>query len=167
MKPYHSKSGFTLIELILVVLIIAVIASIAVPGMQTMKNRAILSEAVSALGTLRTAMRAYHAVNGVYPTTPPGSLVSDGFYPALDPGLLQELAIDPNAFNGRYFPAKAYYISSDSSTFIAGCFLKAFSYWFVDDPDAKAVADATGICSRVTMDQDGNVLSQGLINPGF
>ena len=44
----HKIKGFTLIELIIVVIIIGIIAAIAAPMMQSMKARAICTEAVTA-----------------------------------------------------------------------------------------------------------------------
>lgn len=63
-----NQSGFTLIELLIVVIIVAVLAAVGIPILQGNVARARLSEADSALGTIRTAMRAELAENAAYPT---------------------------------------------------------------------------------------------------
>ena len=68
----HKKRGFTLIELIIVIVIIAVLAAIVAPAMVSQTGKARQSEAVAALGALRTAAKLYYAENGdVWPTTMP------------------------------------------------------------------------------------------------
>ena len=62
----YSKHGFTLIELIIVIVIIGILASIAAPMMGNMKKKAIVSEAIAALGTIRSAEMAYYAEFGSY-----------------------------------------------------------------------------------------------------
>ena len=64
----HSRrKGFTLIELIIVVIIIAILASIAAPMMSNMKVRTICTEAVTTMGAIRVALRAYHVEYEKYP----------------------------------------------------------------------------------------------------
>ena len=66
----HKKRGFTLIELIIVIVIIAVLAAIVAPAMISQTGKARQSEAVAALGALRTAAKLYYSENGdVWPTT--------------------------------------------------------------------------------------------------
>jgi len=55
-----NRKGFTLIELIVVLIIIGILSTIAAPMMQGMSKKAIASEAIAALGTIRTAMRTYY-----------------------------------------------------------------------------------------------------------
>ena len=62
-----KKKGFTLIELLVVIIIVGILAAVAVPIMTGQVVRAKKTEAVAALGTLKTAMTAYRAEYGYYP----------------------------------------------------------------------------------------------------
>ncbi|MCX5667365.1 MAG: prepilin-type N-terminal cleavage/methylation domain-containing protein [Candidatus Omnitrophica bacterium] len=55
----RNSKGFTLVELIVVIIVIGVLAAIGTPTMTAMVARAKKSEAVTALGTIRTAERLY------------------------------------------------------------------------------------------------------------
>ena len=65
-----NRKGFTLIELIIVVIIIGILAAIAAPMMAGNVQKARRSEAVAALGSIRTAARMYAAEHGgTYPAS--------------------------------------------------------------------------------------------------
>ena len=63
---YFTRKGFTLIELIIVVRIIGIWAAIAAPMMMSNVSKAKASEALAALGAIRTAERLYYAENNAY-----------------------------------------------------------------------------------------------------
>ena len=91
-----KNTGFTLIELIIVVIIIGILATIAAPMMSGLQEKAIRTEAIAALGTIRTAQRAYRVEYGNYVTVRnfciPNPLIS------------------PGALNGTYFSENCYMI---------------------------------------------------------
>lgn len=58
--------GFTLVELIVVVIVIGILASFAAPQFAVTKERALDREAISVLGIIREAERAYRMEEGNY-----------------------------------------------------------------------------------------------------
>jgi len=60
----RSRKGFTLIELMVVVLIVAILAAIALPILRGRIDAAKWSEGKAIMGTIATAIRAYHAEKG-------------------------------------------------------------------------------------------------------
>lgn len=100
-----DRKGFTLIELILVMVIIGVLAAISVPMMSKFSIRAKKSEALAALGTIRTAERCYYVENGFYAEN-----VTDWS----SAGPLSKY-IEPGSLDGKYFTNKAYSTSTYST----------------------------------------------------
>ena len=60
-----SKKGFTLIELMVVVLIVGILAAVAIPILRGRIDAAKWSEGKAMMGTIATAIRAYHADKGL------------------------------------------------------------------------------------------------------
>lgn len=54
------RKGFTLLELLIVIIIIGVLAIVAFTQYQNLTERARVSEATSAIGSIRTAQKVYH-----------------------------------------------------------------------------------------------------------
>jgi type IV pilus assembly protein PilA len=69
-KGLQKQAGFTLIELLIVIAIIAILAAIAIPQFLKYKQGAYLDSARSDVKNAVTAMEAYQATHGSYPTLP-------------------------------------------------------------------------------------------------
>ena len=102
----QNKKGFTLIELIIVVIIIGVLASIAAPMMSNMAERAKKTEAITALGTIRTAERMYHVEYNQYVT------VIGSEFSSSNP-LSQYIPV--GALNGRYYHEHDYAVQTGAT----------------------------------------------------
>lgn len=61
-----KRAGFTLIELLVVVLIVGILASIAIPQYFKVVEKSRVSEAMSMIGTIRSAQERYLASTGTY-----------------------------------------------------------------------------------------------------
>lgn len=72
MRVYSGKSraGFTLIELMVVILIVAILASIAIPILRGRIDDSKWSEGKAMIGSIATAIRAYHGEKGPDGTAP-------------------------------------------------------------------------------------------------
>jgi len=91
------KRSFTLIELMIVVIIVGVLAATAAPMMRKSIIRSKWSEAIAALGTIRTAERVYYIEYGDYKELAAGS-ASDYL----------TLGLNRLDFDGRYFSNNSY-----------------------------------------------------------
>ena len=69
MKAKTRRKGFTLLELLMVVIIIAILAAVALPQFLRVTERAQSSQALSYLGTIRSAELRYSAEHAVYTAT--------------------------------------------------------------------------------------------------
>lgn len=61
----QPKKAFTMVELVVAVLILGILAAVAIPMMRGRTEIAKWSEANASAGTIRTALRAYTAENGI------------------------------------------------------------------------------------------------------
>lgn len=71
-----KTSSFTLIELMIVAIIVAILAAVAVALMQGNTKRAMATEAQSAMGMIRTALRANYAETNDYSKLPDGTAIA-------------------------------------------------------------------------------------------
>jgi len=60
----RSRKGFTLIELMVVILIVGILASVTIPMLRGRIDAAKWSEGKAMMGSIATAIRAYHAEKG-------------------------------------------------------------------------------------------------------
>ena len=65
----RKQQGFTLIELMIVVAIVGILAAIAVPAYQDYMTRAKVSEGISAVDQIRTAVADFYTSQGHFPQT--------------------------------------------------------------------------------------------------
>lgn len=112
----RGKKGFTLVELIIVVVIVGILASAAIPMMRANIERARKSEAIAALGAIRTAERLFASqnINHSY------AVVAQGNFRSTD------LAVNPLAdyiadtdLDGHYFSAECYSVLAAGNVFVA------------------------------------------------
>ena len=137
-----NQRGFTMVELMIVVTIIGVLASIAFPMFQLVPQRSKSTEAVTALGLIRSSMRIYYVEHGTFANP---SLFTDGAQ-VTNGGLL---GVSDRDLGGRYFSTESYTFSgaATANSFIIEC-------------DGAA---STALCASevgtvvVTMDQDGEL----------
>ncbi len=95
-----SKSGFTMVELMVVVLIVGILAAVAVPMMTGRVDASKWSEAKAAMGTIASGLRAYAAEKGNFSSAPS----------------LSAIGIATTDLDGTYFTNDAYKITSSSAT---------------------------------------------------
>ena len=143
----NKKSGFTLVELMVVAVIVAILAAVAIPLMTGNRERAMVTEAEAALGTMRTALRAMFAQSGAYNVNLEGVTITAGSAATAIPG------INAGDLDGRFFDDDSYTISA----------LAATTYTLTadgDDSGAARAADVAGI--TVTLDHNGAFVRTGL-----
>ena len=99
-----NRKGFTLIELMVVIFIVGILAAVAIPIMRGRIDSAKWSEAKAAMGSIRTAIRAFEAEKGTTYTYPGTTLANLGF-------TLRSSGAAVSDLDGKYFTEECYTIA--------------------------------------------------------
>ena len=135
------KAGFTLVELMVVAVIVAILAAVAIPLMSANKNRALMTEAEAALGTIRSALRAQYAETGKYNEDINGNAIVANSSVTAIPG------ISAGDLDGRWWSEECYtFTDITESTYT----IRAEG----DDSTSQEKDDIAGLW--VELDQDGS-----------
>jgi len=120
-----SKSGFTLVELMVVAIIVAILAAVAIPLMSGNKKRAMSTEAEAALGTIRTQLRVMYAETGTYATNQNGTALNTAG------SIWQIPGVNQTDLDGKYWETNSYSFATAptgvgtnyilQATFVTGC----------------------------------------------
>jgi prepilin-type N-terminal cleavage/methylation domain-containing protein len=97
-KMRKHKQGFTLIELIITMVLIGILVAIGVPIMSGFNEKAMKTEAITAIGTIRTAQRAYFDENDEF------AVVQD----FSDPNNPLSSYMPPGSLEGAFFSENCY-----------------------------------------------------------
>ncbi len=96
-----NRKGFTLIELMVVIFIVGILAAVAIPIMRGRIDSAKWSEAKAAMGSIRTAARAYGAEKGPTFNYAGTTLANLGF-------TLRSSGAATSDLDGKYFTEECY-----------------------------------------------------------
>lgn len=105
----RSRSGFTLLEILVVVLIITVLATIVGVNVAREPGKARRAAAAAQIGAFETALRIYRMDHGVYPSQqqglaalcrPPDDLARPEIYPPT--GYLERMAVPQDPWGNEY-----------------------------------------------------------------
>ena len=135
-----NKKSFTLIELIIVVMIVGILASIAVPAILNLQEKAILSEAISAMGAIRSAERTYYVEYGTY-----CQISFEYVAPPSGDDRFLGIGIADSELNGVYFSRECYNVSPDGTIICDPARSSAPKSYIVEDWE------------MISMDADGNI----------
>lgn len=138
----RNNRGFTMTELMIVVTIIGILATIAFPMFQTVPERSKSTEAVTALGLIRSAMRVYYVEHGTFANA---GMFTDGAQ-VTSGGLL---GVTNGDLSGRYFSSECYRFSGApaANTFTIEC----------DGQSSTALFGSDVSSIVVTIDHDGEL----------
>ncbi|MEW5895380.1 MAG: prepilin-type N-terminal cleavage/methylation domain-containing protein [Candidatus Omnitrophota bacterium] len=131
------KNAFTLLELVVVIIVIGVLASLALPRMFRVVEAARGTEAMAAIGTIRSSLERYYLMNN-------GKYSSPDYLLNFMAGTNRLDIADPGMSPGSHFTyivigtMKSYGISASSRNLTGRLFMGLGM--FIDDMDACAGA---------------------------
>jgi Tfp pilus assembly protein PilE len=128
-------------ELMIVVIVIGILAAVAIPMYRGSTEDALATECSAALGSIRSALRNYHAEHVTYENANfvDGAQVTNG-------GILEISDVD---LEGRYFSTECYTFDGDpdATTYLIKCAGSAST--------APAAGDVMGVVRYI--DQNGEI----------
>lgn len=92
-----SRSGFTIVELLIVIVVIAILATISVVAYNGVQSRADATKVTSDLKAVNDALQVYYAEKGVYPSSSgqwygyTGGYQTTSYVPGLAPSYIDAL----------------------------------------------------------------------------
>lgn len=95
----RGRKGFTLIELMVVVLIVGILAAVAIPILRGRIDAAKWSEGKAIMGSIATAIRAYHAEVGPTGAAPINLYIGDPCNVGFTQNDLDGTYFDPGMFS--------------------------------------------------------------------
>lgn len=101
----RERKAFTLVELIVVMLIVGILASAAISGLTILQKRSILTEALTTMGTIRTAENSFITEHGYFNA----SMDTINMY------------LPPGSLNGTYFSEECYTLTGYNGNLIIVC----------------------------------------------
>ncbi len=123
-----SDHGFTLVELMIVVVIVAILALAATPMYQAQTKVGKMSEGITAVGMVRSALRSYATGHG-------------GNYPVLNNAqgdALTLINVAGQDLDGKYFAAQDYVVNSSVAAYTVRATLPTDSNcWYELDQDGN------------------------------
>ncbi|MFA4990951.1 MAG: prepilin-type N-terminal cleavage/methylation domain-containing protein [Candidatus Omnitrophota bacterium] len=165
LKVSGSKKGFTLIELMVVAIIVAILAVVAIPLMRGNTEKAIATEAESALGAIRNAMRVGYSEKGAYnniiKNITAGTKIGNGDKVCEVEGLNFKKGTTTAAgdLDGTYFEENCYVVTAVAAdTFTITCNWATGNS--VTDFSPKA-QDAIDFANTTIIDQGGKITRTG------
>ncbi|MCX5668004.1 MAG: prepilin-type N-terminal cleavage/methylation domain-containing protein [Candidatus Omnitrophica bacterium] len=156
-----NKKGFTLVELIVVIIIIGVLAAIAAPMMNAMKTKAILSEGITGMGAIRSAIRIYRSTGG---TANYAGWLTDTNFPAW---ASNNLGIGPKDLEGTYFSQGAYWLTMSGSSSNNGVYVVIDMGRNIAAPKGAETKTIGGYGSSLFMDMNGNITQFDIPASGY
>jgi prepilin-type N-terminal cleavage/methylation domain-containing protein len=115
--PALSKTGFTIVELLIVIVVIGILAAVTVVAYATVSDRATISSINANLAQVNKAIRSYHSTNGSYPSTggtwvAQSDATKNSFVPGLVPDIIGSI---PRAV--QWDGSSTYYYRSDGNEY--------------------------------------------------
>ena len=144
-----NTKAFTLVEILVTALILAILVAIAVPVVTGHRNKALVTEILTAFSVIKLAEKAYFLEHKTYINAPHGDI---SYIPGIKAG----------ALDGRLFSENLYaVIDADENGFLAICHIVPTNANLQNTAprgeQTESLVIAGGGTFYMSMDQDGQV----------